>query len=193
MIQGFVSYVSCSAVGTALLFTSCASMDRGLDGKSGTKAPWVKDLQREVSALGANNWIIVSESAYPAPNHPAVRVVVADASLPAVVAEVLDSIESEGHIWPKIFTSREFDHLDEEYAPGVEKLKAQCKAAFAGRDPQVVSARTINTLVTSAMDDYRVLLVKSSSAYPYCSVFMQLDSGYWNGKSEQALRKRMEP
>ena len=121
------------------------------------------------------------------------KVVVADEALPAVVSEVMDSIESEGHIWPKIYTEREFEHLDEEYAPGVKKLRAQRQMAFSGLSPQVLPKRSIDTLLSSAMDDYRVLLVKSSSAYPYCSVFMQLDSGYWNGDSEDVLRKRMKP
>ena len=123
---------------TPLFFGSCVGPSRDIDAnKRRKKAPWVKALQSEVAALGANNWIVVTESAYPTPNHTGLRVIVADAKLPEVIAEVMDAIESEGHIWPKIYTVREFDHITEDYAPGVEKLKASREAAFSARKKRV--------------------------------------------------------
>ena len=183
-----------SSLALMVLLAACTPMTdgtRSVGKKVEEKAPWVNALQNEVSALGANNWIVISESAYPTPNHTGLRVIVADAGLPEVVSEVMEAIESEGHIWPKIYTIREFDHLSEDYAPEVEKFKASREAAFAARKKQVLTKRSLDTLLESAMKDYRVLLVKSSSAFPYSSVFMELDSGYWNGTSEDALRKKM--
>ena len=179
------------AVAVCGYMVSCASSSRGVGKKGRDKAPWVKALQTEVAALGSKNWIIVTEQAYPTPQHTGVRVLVADAGLPETLSEVLEAIESEGHIWPKIYTLREFEFLKKEYAPGIDKVRASRNAALAERKSQQVTKRTADLLLKAGMKNYRVLMVKSHSAYPYSSVFMELDSGYWNGNSEDALRKAM--
>ena len=152
---------------------------------------WKESLQSAVADLGAKNWIVVTEKAFPIPEAEGVQVVHADAELPEALLEVFDSIESEGHIWPRIYNLREFKHLEEDYAPGVGKLRTQKEQVFAGRKMQEITARTANLIFLAAVKKYRVLIVKTESAYPYSSVYMELDSGYWNGVSEDALRAAM--
>lgn len=190
-----MSFPCISALCCSLFITSCVntptqpSIKTSEFGKS--KSPWVKSLQSEVAALGAKNWIVVSERAYPTPKQSGVHVLVADAPMPEVLGEVFDAIESEGHIWPKIYTLREFEHLQEDYAPGVGMVRKARNVVLGERKSQEISKTVAERMFNNSMKDYRVLLIKSNSAYPYSSIFMELDSGYWNGNSEEALRKVM--
>jgi len=153
---------------------------------------WREKLAEEVADLGANNWILVTEKAFPIPEAAGVHVVHANATLPESLAAVFDAIDSEGHIWPRIYRLREFQHVKEDYAPGIGKLEKQIKEVLAERESQEVTKLTTDLLLKKAMKDFRVLIIKSESAYPYCSLYMQLDSGYWNGVSEDALREHMD-
>jgi len=47
-------------------------------------------------------------------------------------------------------------------------------------------------MLGDASKSYRVLVLKTRSALPYTSVFMELGSGYWDAESESALRELME-
>lgn len=195
---------------SCLLLQACSHPTRGIEinelsepGQSAAVRPtiskkkpqrskkWKDQLQDEVANLGAGNWIVVAEKAFPIPQGEGVKVIHADAELAQTLLSVFDSIESEGHVWPKIYNLREFKYVGEDYAPGVGKLRAQKEVVFAGRKMQEVTARTADLIFNAAIKKYRVLIVKTESAYPYSSVFMELDSGYWNGISEDALRKSM--
>jgi hypothetical protein len=47
-------------------------------------------------------------------------------------------------------------------------------------------------MLNDASKTYRVLVIKTRSALPYTSVFMELGSGYWDAESESALREVIE-
>jgi hypothetical protein len=51
--------------------------------------------------------------------------------------------------------------------------------------------RSLTLLTHSDAAKYAVLVLKTKSALPYSSVFIELDSGYWDRKSEDNLRRDM--
>lgn len=179
------------AVGAATLLSSCAVLDV-LPFSAEPEPVWIKNLEREVSELGAENWILVTDHAYPIPQSAEAHVVLADAKLDVALAAVFEAVESEGHIWPRLYTLREFDFLEKDYAPGVASLRELRTAVIAERKLQVIPQSTVDLLLEEVIPNKRILIVKSTSAYPYSSVFMELDSGYWNARSEDALRKKMD-
>ena len=51
--------------------------------------------------------------------------------------------------------------------------------------------RSLTLLAHSDASKYAVLVLKSKTALPYSSVFIELDSGYWDRDSEDRLRQEM--
>ncbi len=45
--------------------------------------------------------------------------------------------------------------------------------------------------MTDAQRSFEVLVIRTSTALPYTSVFLELQPGYWDGESEARLRERM--
>ena len=39
---------------------------------------------------------------------------------------------------------------------------------------------------------FEVLVIRTNTALPYTSVFLELQPGYWNADSESALRDKLE-
>ena len=51
--------------------------------------------------------------------------------------------------------------------------------------------RSLSLLAHSDSAKYAVLVLKTKSALPYSSVFIELDSGYWDRDSEDKMRREM--
>ena len=48
------------------------------------------------------------------------------------------------------------------------------------------------TLLQSANKSFDVLVIRTHTALPYSSVFLELQPGYWDNESELRLRSRIE-
>lgn len=149
------------------------------------------ELKQELVKLGAKNWILVTDSAYGIPENANANLIISDATLDKTLEQVLEQIDSLGHVWPRIYTLREFEFLDPSHAPGVTKLKISRKIAMGERANQIVSSNTASLLLKDVIKEHKILIVKSNSAFPYSSVYLELDSGYWNSRSEAELRVKM--
>jgi hypothetical protein len=51
---------------------------------------------------------------------------------------------------------------------------------------------SLMTLLSDANRSFDVLIVRTTSALPYSTVFIELQPGYWDAEAEQSLRDRME-
>ena len=58
-----------------------------------------------------------------------------------------------------------------------------------GRETVQLDHAMLMRMLNDASKTYRVLVIKTRSALPYTSVFMELGSGYWDAESESALRE----
>ncbi|PQJ29613.1 hypothetical protein [Rubritalea profundi] len=151
---------------------------------------WTQQLESEIAELGAYNWILVTESAYPAPGRPEAHTVTSPYKLPQTLDYVLQTIESSGHIRPRIYLTLEFDELSDSYAPGIENHRVQLTKSLNERATQSLSARSLESTLRCSKNGNRILVVKSQTALPYTSIYIELESGYWDGESETALRNK---
>jgi len=56
----------------------------------------------------------------------------------------------------------------------------------------IVAQEALLTLMQDAGRDFQVLVIRTPTALPYSSVFMELQPGYWDAESESRLRERIE-
>ena len=170
-----------------LLLAGCASQ------RSSRQAPplWGETVTQEVNALGIQNWIIVAESSFPVVSRRGVRTVMVDAEIPELVDYVVDTLEQSETVNPSFSTARELPFVKNDRAPGIAHFRGLLKQALQGREVREMDHRSLNLLAHSDAAKYAVLVLKTKTALPYSSVFIELDSGYWDRESEDALRDKM--
>jgi D-ribose pyranose/furanose isomerase RbsD len=152
---------------------------------------WKGSVNHQVGQLGYRNWIVVAEASFPAHSRPGVSQVVADAEIPEVVDYVLYALEKTQHVKPNIYLTRELRAVDNDVAPGIDTLKAQIKTSLHGHESTEIDQQSLLTLIESAQQSFDVLVIRTSTALPYSSVFLELQPGYWDDDSERQLRKRI--
>jgi len=171
-----------STLSLGLLFPSCALLTN--------HRPNINKqiIQSEISQLGAHNWIIIAEAAYPIPSEAQSKVIYLDASIIEVTQLVLESIDQHGHITPRIQISRESEIVSEKIDPTIASFKQQINETLLTRNYQELPQELIDLSILESQKKYRHLILKTNSTYPYCSLFLELESGYWDGQSESILR-----
>lgn len=152
---------------------------------------WLETVDAEVHKLGTFNWVIVAEPAFPALSRSGVTTITTPVSTLEALDGVLQSIDAHSHVRPLIHLTREANALTENDTPGINDHRAGLKQVLMGRETLTLTNNSLNLLITDARKNYRILVVKTSTSLPYTSIFLELESGYWDGESETALRKRM--
>ncbi|MFT6179773.1 MAG: hypothetical protein ACI9NQ_000905 [Paracoccaceae bacterium] len=170
-----------------LLLGGCASQRGPL-----RKPPaWGEVVSREVNALGIQNWVIVAESSFPVVSRRGVRTIVVDAEVPELVDYVVNELEKSETVTPSFSTARELPFVKNDRAPGVDEFRKLLKTALHGHPVREMDHRSLTLLAHSDSAKYAVLVLKTKTALPYSSVFIELDSGYWDRDSEDNLRRDM--
>lgn len=175
-----------------LLTCSCVLGLAGCAGDSSAKRPWLGTIRHELGYLGARNWVVVAEAAFPTSSRRGLRVIQVDADIPDVLEGLEDVIEEKHHVKPRIYLTREISKMPYDYAPGVEAHREDLKEALHGRETVRLDNEMLMSLINNTSKSYRVLVIKTRTALPYSSVFVELGSGYWDAESEAALRKGMD-
>ena len=159
-------------------------------GSSGEKPPpvWGGVVSREIDALGIQNWIIIAESSFPVVSRRGVRTVVVDAEIPELLDYVVNDLERSENVTPSFNTARELPFVSNDRAPGIEQFRKDLKAALHGHEVRELDYRSLSLLAHSEASKFAVLVLKSRTALPYSSVFIELDSGYWDRELEDELR-----
>ncbi|MFM2199782.1 MAG: hypothetical protein RLZZ505_3214 [Verrucomicrobiota bacterium] len=162
---------------------SCGSMQNSRD--------WKGSVNQQVNQLGYRNWIVVSEASFPAHSRQGIRQVTADAEVPEVVDYVLHSLEQTQHVRPQIYLTREMRSVENDFAPGIDSMRDRIRDSLHGHEPTELDQQSLITLLESANQSYDVLVIRTPTALPYTSVFLELQPGYWDAESEDRLRERM--
>jgi len=157
----------------------------------GTREGWKGAIDHQIGQLGYRNWIVLAESSFPAHSRPGTRQVNTYQSIPAVLDEVLRSLERTEHVRPKIYLPAEMQMVENDFAPGIEQYRSQIKVALHGHETIEMEHASIVTLMNDARKSFDVLVLRTNTALPYSSVFLELQPGYWDGESEARLRERM--
>jgi hypothetical protein len=141
---------------------------------------------------GHRNWIVVADSAYPAQSNPGIETVATEADHVAVLKATLDAIDKSRHVRANIFLDVEFKLVREQDGPGVTAYRQQLARLIANRETQVLAHDQIIAKLDESAKLFRVLILKSTLAIPYTSVFFELDCGYWTPDAEKSLRTSLK-
>ena len=164
----------------------------GCGGMSKSERRWMNTLRHELSYLGARNWVVIAEAAFPIQSRRGLRVVRLNAEIPEVVDGVERVIEEKYHVKPRLYVSSEAKNVPYDYAPGIVNYHEQLERALHGRETVELDHAMLMRMLGDTSKTYRVLVIKTQTALPYTSVFMELGSGYWDSESESALRDLMD-
>ncbi len=154
-------------------------------------ADWQQELNSRIALFGHRNWIVVADSAYPAQSGAGVETIVVDAGLLPVLETVLHQLHNARHVTPIVWRDLELASVPENDAPGVMLFRQKLDQVLGGRSFQAVPHEQIISRLDQAGKLYRVLIIKTTEAIPYTSVFLQLDCAYWSPAAEARLRQAM--
>ncbi len=153
---------------------------------------WQGAIANQSSQLGYRNWIVIAEASFPAHSRPGVRQVNANVEVPEAVDYVLNALERTQHVRPNVYLTRELRSLENDFAPGIDDFRGQIQESLHGYEPTELDQQSLLVLLEDANRTFDVLVIRTISALPYSSVFLELQPGYWDSDSEQRLRQRIE-
>lgn len=152
---------------------------------------WEARVDTEVKALGYRNWIVIGDSAFPVHARRGIRTLIIDDEIPQVLTGVLNSLEGVQNVTPRMYVSRELRHIPNDRAPGMDQYRRYLESAMRGYPTREMESRSLSLLLEDSSKTFSVLVLKTKTALPYSSVFIELDSGYWDAESERVLRESM--
>jgi D-ribose pyranose/furanose isomerase RbsD len=152
---------------------------------------WKTAVANQAAQLGYHNWIVVVEASFPALNRSGVRQVTANVEIPEALDYVLASLEQTQHVRPQIYLPRELRSVENDFAPGIDQYRKRLTGALHGHETTEIDQQSLLTLLEDANRSFDVLIVRTTTALPYSSVFMELQPGYWDAESETRLRERI--
>jgi L-fucose mutarotase/ribose pyranase (RbsD/FucU family) len=149
---------------------------------------WKSRFEHLLPVYGHRNWIVVADAAYPAQSNPGIETLFTGADHIELLEEVLGAIDSSRHVRPIIYLDAELKLVTDDDAPGVNALRERLAQSLAGKKTHEVAHEQIIARLDEAGKLFRVLILKSTLAIPYTSVFLELDCGYWSEQAEKRLR-----
>jgi hypothetical protein len=173
------------------LFTLLFMMT-GLAVAAETPTPdWQKRLGQILPLLGHRNWIMIVDSAYPLQSSAGVETLETNSVQLDVIRTVLSTIDNSIHVRPIVYMDAELPFVPEQGAPGVTAYRAQLPSMLGSLPVQSLPHEQLIKMLADAGATFHILILKTTFAIPYTSVFMRLDCKYWDAASEAALRKAM--
>jgi len=189
-------------LGLAILMSSSPACDRDDDEREeGTavsngqemKAPtWMDRLAVYLPALGHRNWIVVADSAFPLQISPGIETIATGEDHFAVLEKVLKAVDAAKHIRPKIWLDKELAYVPEELAPGADAARRRLDEALKGRGAIPVLHEELIARLDEVGKTFKIVMVKTTLAVPYTTVFLELDCGYWGPEAEAKMREKMK-
>jgi len=151
---------------------------------------WRKQVRERLPLLGHRNWIAVVDSAYPWQVAPGVETIVTGAAQLDVAAFVLKEVAKARHVRPEVFVDAELEQLPEKDAPGIASYRRGLMRLAGAQALNALPHERIIAMLDEAGKSFRVLVLKSTLALPYTSLFLRLECGYWNAEAERRLRRK---
>ena len=149
---------------------------------------WRATLDERLPLLGHRNWIVVADSAYPWQASAGIETIDTGEDHVAVVRAVLQAIAGSRHVRPVVHLDAELPLVAEAHAPGITACRQALAAALGGLATVSLPHEEVIARLDEAGRALRILLLKTTLALPYTSVFVRLDCGYWGAEAEAALR-----
>jgi L-fucose mutarotase/ribose pyranase (RbsD/FucU family) len=149
---------------------------------------WESRFERLLPLFGHRNWIVIADAAYPAQSNTGIETIFTGADHTQALAKVLDAIGASSHVRANVYLDAELKLVAEGDAPGVTALRNKIAGILAGKNTREIAHEEIITRLDQAGSLFRILILKSTLAIPYSSVFLELDCGYWSEQAEKSLR-----
>lgn len=146
----------------------------------------------ELRQLGARNWIVIADPTYPIPSGAGAVTVSVPTGTADTFREVLDQLELQASLTPRIWVCNELAAVPEERAPGIGDYRKSVNNLLSGRFCYRLDERIISMQLAEAAKQYRVLYIKTETRLPYSTIAIELDSGYWNSSDETEIRERLK-
>jgi L-fucose mutarotase/ribose pyranase (RbsD/FucU family) len=159
-----------------------------IDRNSEKADPWKLVLKSLLPLWGHRNWIVVADAAYPAQANPGIETIATDADHLLVLKATLDAVNNSKHVRANIYFDAELKSVSEQDAPGIVGFRKKLMDLIAPRDTHVLPHEQIIAKLDESGKLFRILVLKSTLAIPYTSVFFELDCGYWSREAEERLR-----
>lgn len=172
------------ALAAALLSFGCAGLNND--------QPWHNAVKQQIGQLGYRNWIVIAEASFPAQNRPGVHQITATGDVPEVLDYVLKSLEQSENVRPQLYVTRELRSVENDFAPGIDDHRKRVQSAFHGHETTELDQQSLLTLLADANRSFDVLVIRTNTALPYTSVFLELQPAYWDADSEGRLRDHIE-
>lgn len=151
-------------------------------------SPWRARFEYLLPLFGHRNFIVVADAAYPAQVSPGIETIATGANHTEILDNVLHSITASSHIRANVYFDSELKLVTESAAPGVTALRKTLTGLLIGENVRELAHEEMITKLNQTARLFRVLILKSTLAIPYSSVFLELDCGYWNDEAEKRLR-----
>lgn len=188
-LQAVKRALRATAATAAVLLAACQHhVPTEADNLEQTRSAIAPALQQ----LGARNWVVIADPTYPIPAGAGAVTVSVPSSTADTFREVLDQLELQASVTPRIWVCNELDAVPEERAPGVGEYRKSVNNLLSGRFCYRLDERIIAMQLAEAAKQYRVLYIKTNTRLPYSSIAIELDSGYWNSDDETEIRERLK-
>ena len=171
-------------LGVAGLSLGCGMMKNG--------NTWQAAVERQAGQLGYRNWIVIAEASVPAHSRAGVRQVIANVDAPEALDYVLYTLEQSEAVRPQVYLPRELRSGENDFAPGIDEHRKRLKNSLHGHETTELDQQSLITLMEDANRSFDVLVIRTNTALPYSSIFLELKPGYWDVDSENRLRERIE-
>lgn len=146
----------------------------------------------QLAQLGAGNWVVVADAAYSIPPGVGAHVMCVDLDSADTFREVLDLLELQGNLTPRIWVNEEMYAVPEHRAPGMKAYRKTVSYLLQGRVHYRIDQKYVQYQLKEAANNCRVLYIKTNSQLPYSALAMELDSGYWNAEAEQEMFRKLQ-
>ena len=193
---------SVAIIGIVLLLAAVVACEREDDAREeGTAVPntlvvksaaWTDTLEAYLPALGHRNWIVVADSAFPLQISPGIETIVTGEDHFTVLEKVLKAVDGAKHVSPKIWLDKELAFVPEDLAPGVNEVRRRLEEALEGRGAMPVLHEDLISRLDEVGKTFKIVMVKTTLAVPYTTVFLELDCGYWGPDAEAKMREKMK-
>ncbi len=178
---------------------ACEREDKADEGETAVSASqaakppaWTDALGAYLPALGHRNWIVVADSAFPLQISPGIETIVSNEDHFTVLDKVLKAVDAAKHIRPKVYLDKELSFVPEALAPGADDVRRRLEEALKGRSAQPVLHEELIARLDQVGKTFKIVMIKTTLAVPYTSVFLELDCGYWGPEAEAKMRERMK-
>jgi hypothetical protein len=153
---------------------------------------WEHTIEERMPLFGHRNWLVVADAAYPAQSRPGIETILSGESQKATLETLLAHLRTCRHVRPIVYVDRELEFVDEKDAPGVGSYLQWLQTTLKGLTVNYTPHEEIIAKLDRAAQMFSILIIKSTMAIPYTSVFIELDCGYWDADSEARLRADLQ-